>query len=407
MAGAQTKRHLHLILMYCACCLLLFAVFSSHFIELRPRALVSLVQKNETTPLFSHDDTCKPVQQIVFLKTHKTASTTSNTIIQRYAYFNNLTFALPYIGGKFCFYQLFNRRMVSNPKFEFDPGSAASVFNILANHARFSRTEMDVVVPQATYLTILRNPIARFESVFGYYRIDEELKLDKYSNPIEAFFEKPDYYFNRRPSMYFQLKNGMMYSLGLDHRFHDNTTRVLEKIEQLDREFDLFMMTEYFDESLVLMKKILCWDTDSMMYLPKGLRKESRRFNLTDEMKAKIRAWNAADVMLYNHFNKSFWRKVKEYGDNFQEDLQNLQEAEKQVYETCIDADRRPRGYLDPRESFLSLRKNASELCRILYKRVDYFVNHARVKQDTPPAPRGRYGYSCRDTTPPLSVQKL
>nr|XP_006822384.1 PREDICTED: galactosylceramide sulfotransferase-like [Saccoglossus kowalevskii] len=287
--------------------------------------------------------------------------------------------------------------MVSNP-------SAASVFNILANHARFARTEMDAVVPQATYLTILRDPIARFESVFGYYKMDKQLKLDKHPNPIEAFLENPDYYFNKRPFMYIQLKNGMMYSLGLDHHFHDNTTRVLEKIEQLDREFDLFMMTEYFDESLVLMKQILCWDTDSMMYLPKGLRKESRRFNLTDEMKAKIRAWNAADVMLYNHFNQTFWRKVQEYGNNFQEDLHTMQKSVKQVYETCIDADGSSRGRRDPRERFLALHKNASKYCHLLNERLDYFVNIARVRQDTPSTHKGRP--FCKDTTPLLKVQK-
>ncbi|XP_077988234.1 galactosylceramide sulfotransferase-like [Glandiceps talaboti] len=353
---------------------------SKNTVTSTPKVRMSVVEGSVN---FTHVPECQPVHQIVFLKTHKTASTTANTIIQRYGYENNLTFVIPHRKGKFSLTHLFKRDMAARPRRATADRKFHPMYNILANHARFNKPEMDKVVPNATYISILREPVSRFESAFGYYMIADRLGLSKSRNAIEQFFEAPDDYFNKKPFMYYQLKNGMMFNFGLDHRHHDRPAVVERSIAETGRLFDLVLLTEYFDESLILMKKLLCWKTEDILYLSKGKRPDSRRYQINDELREKIVKWNAADVQLYDYFNKTFWQKVEQYGPSFYTDLQNFRERQRAIYSECVD----PRGISrarDPRETFLVLRQNASDFCKVLMKRVDDFVNIYRKRQGMP-----------------------
>ena len=46
----------------------------------------------------------------------------------------------------------------------------------------------------------------------------------------------------------------MLWDSGLDAHYMDNTTAVDNKIAELERTFDLVMMAERFDESMVLLR---------------------------------------------------------------------------------------------------------------------------------------------------------
>ena len=73
------------------------------------------------------------------------------------------------------------------------------------------------------------------------------------------------------------------------------------------------MITDYFDESMVLLKDELCWDTEDISYLKSNSRKrdqESVRQWLGPEYSQKLLDWNKADWKLYQHFNQTFNKKV-------------------------------------------------------------------------------------------------
>ena len=91
--------------------------------------------------------------------------------------------------------------------------------------------------------------------------------------------------------------------------------------QQLDSEFDLVMIQEYFDESLLLLRKMFCWEMDDIVYLAKAVQSQNLRIKLTDDLRKKISSWNHADVLLYKHFNAPFWRKLEDYGQTLQSDL--------------------------------------------------------------------------------------
>ena len=65
--------------------------------------------------------------------------------------------------------------------------------------------------------------------------------------------------------------------------------------------------------------------------------KKMNLFQITPELAEKILEWNNADKMLYNHFNATFWRKLKLYGlDKMDSDLSIFREKLKKVEDGCL-----------------------------------------------------------------------
>ena len=63
----------------------------------------------------------------------------------------------------------------------------------------------------------------------------------------------------RRPKAIID-KNQQLWDLGLNHTDMEDEKLVDIKIEELKSQLDFVLIAEYFDESLVLLSKILCWD---------------------------------------------------------------------------------------------------------------------------------------------------
>ncbi|XP_006101708.1 galactose-3-O-sulfotransferase 3 [Myotis lucifugus] len=115
---------------------------------------------------------CPPLQDspprpkhmtVAFLKTHKTAGTTVQNILFRFAERHNLTVALPHprCEHQFCYPRNFSAHFVH---------PATRPPHVLASHLRFDRAELEGLMPPGTvYVTILREPAAMFESLFTYY----------------------------------------------------------------------------------------------------------------------------------------------------------------------------------------------------------------------------------------------
>ena len=286
-------------------------------------------------------DKCKPKTKIIFIKTHKTGSTTTASIFERFGFQNKLLFVLPRGGHVLANEKPFTRKSavpIPRGMLKTHPH-----YDILANHAVYTRKEMDLAIPNATYITILRDPVHQLESAFGYFEMARGMQI-KSANPFQTFMQDPGYFYTHRNySMKTRSKNGQLYDLGLPQKAYSSgdSARIFQaKIDALDKELDLVMLTEYFDESLVLMRKLLCWSYDDILYVSNGIRSKSHRFPISTTLRDKVRKWNAGDVMLYNHFNRTFWRKVREYGPDFAADLEQFRQLEKAAIDRCVDTHR-------------------------------------------------------------------
>lgn len=92
----------------------------------------------------------------------------------------------------------------------------------------------------------------------------------------------------------------------------------------LDSVFDLVMVAEYFDESLVLLADALCWGLDDVVgFMHNAQAGGEQRLGAANksvlngedqQLTARARAWNNLDWALYTHFNRSLWARIEQYG---------------------------------------------------------------------------------------------
>ena len=62
-------------------------------------------------------------------------------------------------------------------------------------------------------------------------------------------------------------QNELLWDLGMDVSSINNDTAIRNKIKSYYKEFDLVLIAERFDESLIVMKNYLCWDMQDILYL--------------------------------------------------------------------------------------------------------------------------------------------
>lgn len=201
---------------------------------------------------------------------------------------------------------------------------------------------MNSLFPKETskYLTILRNPVDNFESVFNYMQLGKRIGLCHGPDCLQLFLSRNGIPFKtvRESKSEGRLfRNPMLHDLGLSFKYYQNRTAVQEYIRFLDDEFDLVLIMDHFDESLVLMKRLLCWNMEDILYLKLNERQDVEKdAKLTQEVRENIKSWNKADAMLFEHFNKSLWEKIENQGDSFRNELAIFREKTKQIRRACV-----------------------------------------------------------------------
>ena len=274
---------------------------------------------------------CSPEKHILFLKTHKTGSSTITNIFFRYGDLRNLSFVLPdgtLLGWPKRFQVKFPRLLQSKSP------------NILCSHARFNQKPMNWLFPKQTskYITILRNPVDNFESVFRYMGLGHSLGVRNGPDSLQTFL-KNGVPFDKFKSVKASplVRNPLLYDLGLSFKYYQNLTAVNEYIQSLDKEFDLVMIMDYFDESLVLMKRLLCWQMEDILYFKLNERQDKEKDTvLTDDVRENVKRWSNADVLLFEYFNKSFWKKIENEGESFYKELNIFRERKRDMKRACV-----------------------------------------------------------------------
>lgn len=107
--------------------------------------------------------------------------------------------------------------------------------------------------------------------------------------------------------------------------------------------YDLILITEYFDESLILLKNLLSLDFTDIVYLKakENSKKKFTQEDLSQETKELILKRQNIDSVLYNTANATLWRKIDHFGRS------------KMEYE--LNKFRKIKEQADPNETLLSL----------------------------------------------------
>lgn len=276
---------------------------------------------------------CSPKVDLMFLKTHKTASSTFLNILFRFGEKHRLKFAFPSSRNDFLYPSLFQRSQVKDYR-------SGMCFNVICNHMRFNAPEVAKLLPADTsYITILREPAGLFESSFHYFgRVVPFTWKIPGDDKLSEFLREPQHYFDPEGFNAFYLKNLLFFDFGRDNTLKVNDPLVEEGIQFITEHFHLVMLVEYFEESLILLKEALCWEMDDLLFFKLNARKGSTVSKLTPELRARALEWNAIDWKLYQHFNQTFWKKVNAYGrQRMAKDVAELRKRNAEMASICIE----------------------------------------------------------------------
>uniref|UniRef100_A0A672K7R3 Galactose-3-O-sulfotransferase 2 n=1 Tax=Sinocyclocheilus grahami TaxID=75366 RepID=A0A672K7R3_SINGR len=211
-------------------------------------------------------------------------------------------------------------------------------------HMVFSDLQVRKVMPKDTfYFSILRNPVAMMESLFVYYKAITAFRAVK---SLEEFLIQGGRSYNASVPNNHYARNILTFDFGLDNTAPENDTeldrRSAEVIAAVERDFPLILISEYFDESVVLLKHALCWSLDDVSSFRLNSRSERSRRPLSAETADRVKEWNSLDWRLYQHFNATFWKRIDSTlgRTKLQQEVELLRAKRRNLKQMCLQEGR-------------------------------------------------------------------
>lgn len=366
MTTCALKRQLGVLILLSFCFLTLISYYRAPL----PRAS-GLLHKN-----FSYVPG-SPVNDIFFLKIPKCASTSLMNIFMRYGKKHNLSFALPLQGQQHLGVQkpFTTDMLIPHPK---------GIYNVFSQHTRLRIKVMRTLMPNAKFVTIIRYPAAMLESYYSYNGLEKRLGVN-----FSSFMQDPEKFAMVRKYTVDTLRNVMLYYFGLDVSKMGSKKAVDDTIEMIRREFDLVMIAEKHEESLILLKDLLCWNLSDVVVLPTNVRISAHKTKLDKSLIKKVTEWNRGDYRLYKFFLKVFDENVKSYGEQkMTREIRQLKRLINSTKAQCISSqisgkDMQDETFKPYSEKTLAytLKSNAQEFCSDLIKTGISFTQELQERQ--------------------------
>ena len=282
------------------------------------------------------------IKHIAFLKVHKAASSTVQNILYRFGSQRNLSFVLPVIS-----HYISQHNAKTYHKVLPSPYTKTGKYDIVCNHVMFNHTKFkNFMYDDAIYIAIVREPLDLFISSAYYYKYvwpAEYLKKLNETTFIEYLIRDPEKYERLNQSRTFNYMAedfGFVLNSVEDVLNMDNDV-IASFISKLKNIFDFVMVVEYFDESLVMMKRLLNWTLKDILYIKQNEFKSKkvqpgRKPNITEEDRAIFRKRNRIDYAIYDTFLEIFLQKMSEE-INLNSEVKHFKTILNDVQSFCTD----------------------------------------------------------------------
>ncbi|XP_070205467.1 galactose-3-O-sulfotransferase 2-like isoform X2 [Littorina saxatilis] len=304
--------------------------------KLYGRRELKIDEKGNNLPWFVNETWRNPdeVHHVVFVKVHKAASTTVFNGFIRFAMSRDLNVMFP------------NRSWIlsqKNPglgKLAPHPKSPPFLFDILCNHVLFNHKLVKPYFPLDTqYVGIVRDPWEQVKSAFNYYTDVFRAPYLKNAASFKDFIlRQPELEPSNPLSSY--TNNRMSLDLGLPPDEVTNASYVKPFVRHLDDVFDLMLLADRFDESMVLLRRTFRWTMKDVVFLKLNSHKAKVKdyFQPDAQTTRRFEQFAKFDVAVFRYFEKVFHKKIAAGGNDFFDELQIFTKLVQQVSEFCNKA---------------------------------------------------------------------
>ncbi|CAH1250220.1 GAL3ST3 [Branchiostoma lanceolatum] len=221
-------------------------------------------------------------------------------------------------------------------------------YDALFHHFVYNKTWLlSKFPPETKYITILRHPFSHLKSQINYFHLPKVLGIQHTKNPIKKFLKNPWQYRNRSETFFPHVnitwdgtRNPMTFDMGWPAERADEEEEARKYISKLDADFTLVMILDHLDESVVLLRRLMCWELQDVLLYSKSKNSRPYQYKFyvaTPEEQENHRGWSAVDYMLYNTFNNSLWRKINAQGPDFYDELKYFRRIKNDVSDFCME----------------------------------------------------------------------
>ena len=279
------------------------------------------------------------VTDVYFIKVHKTGSSTVQNIFFRYAMNNHLrvaTFNTPWgmtypfkAKGKLLF-----------EKYE----NTSKPFNFLCDHSIFDRKAVGIYLKKGyTTIGILREPLSQLRSTFAFWDLHKTFRIEEKSNAVEEFLHSgPAKYRKISGKLFSRVQNPQAFHYGY-HKVSDNRRHsIINFVQMLESNIDCMLMTDLFEESLIIMKRRLKWQLKDVLYRSlyvtnnKNINKTAKENPRNDsDMKSTLYTFSAVDYNIYQYFLSKVRDTVNRNVNDIQGEIAHFKSVNGKVVQFC------------------------------------------------------------------------
>ncbi|XP_013382151.1 galactose-3-O-sulfotransferase 2 [Lingula anatina] len=261
---------------------------------------------------------CYPKTHVKVTKVHRCASTTVGNIILTFAFLHDLSVATPSVV----------RSLDQNGDhlFKYD---VITQFGYQNDELLRKMMDSDVIS-----VGFIRNPLAQYVSSLHYHRgkIQSQLQSNNFLKEFMTRYQILKTVQQLPPGL---KRNNIANEFGFREEDSDNEIAIQEFMERVVNMFDIVILVEYFDESLVLMKRMLCWDFQDIVYESRLTSQYSYDHLIDNELLEMHRNWSSLNYKLYDYFQQRFVQQVQAQGKDFFEEVKMFKKTNEELSTYC------------------------------------------------------------------------
>jgi len=265
--------------------------------------LIGILADNRTS--------CTPIYNIYYAKVHKAGSTTISTMFDRLALRHDVNIYL--VEGSQDTNARFHTREFLPPQ-----GVERKQPNMFFYHQHFNHQDAaKIMQPDTHYIGSVRFPLTQLASLVVEFQWYNKLHLNLHGDfvgqlieNLEMILQLPEAQSDRP-----YILGSTATDLGL-YNSH-NKTFATEHLDELAKLFEFMTVTEYFKESLILMRRAFCWQMKDIVYT---VQRKRNIFKYDDHLlpwslQEKHRKVSLPEYKIYNIFKDRLLNTISQEAD--------------------------------------------------------------------------------------------